>query len=75
MIVARRPDMSCRIWRRSAEVGEAAASPTPTPVYEIFVTVFGWKIKGEWYPVGRLLRIVVRLWSLKRLGLSPGVVR
>lgn len=32
-IVAMRPDISCRMCRSSADVGEALALPTPTPVY------------------------------------------
>ena len=30
-IVAIRPDVSCKMCRRRAEVGEALALPTPTP--------------------------------------------
>lgn len=37
--VAIRPEESCRICRRRAEVGEAVASPTPTPIVVVNVLI------------------------------------
>jgi hypothetical protein len=53
-IVAMRPDISCRICRSSAEVGEALALPTPTPVCWVgcqllaFWLVYGVGLDGIW---------------------------
>ena len=54
-IVAMRPDISWRICRSSAEVGEALALPTPTPVCWVgcqLLCPLGWSMELGWMGYG-----------------------
>jgi hypothetical protein len=39
-----RPDVSCSMCRRRAEVGEAVALPTPTPGLLVLIWVLRWEL-------------------------------
>jgi hypothetical protein len=75
-IVAILPDMSCKMWSKRAEVGDASALPTPTPVSCVSFRFWNW-VRG--------IDLGVRLWrrgglllNCRKLGGSPvwvGLVR
>jgi len=62
--------------RRSAEVGEASALPTPTPVHLLFGVALDFDTLGVWcwwgeYLVARLWRIKGLRWSCRMLVVNP----
>lgn len=71
-IVAMRPDISCRMCRSRAEVGEALALPTPTPVFWLDVSCLSSSWMWDMDLGGRLWRRGGLLLSCRRLEGSPG---